>query len=44
MKEDDVPKSWADVSALGSWVGWRPETLLETGVGRFMEWYREYDE
>ena len=31
-----------DVSALEAWVGFRPKTPLETGIERFVEWYRAY--
>ena len=31
-----------DLSALRTWVGFRPATSIETGVARFVEWYRDY--
>ena len=42
MQDGDVPETYADVSALEAWVGFRPKTPLETGIARFVEWYREY--
>ena len=32
----------ADVAALESDTGYRPTTTVETGVARFVEWYRAY--
>jgi UDP-glucuronate 4-epimerase len=42
MQPGDVVSTMADVSALEEAVGFRPDTPLETGIGRFVEWYREY--
>jgi UDP-glucuronate 4-epimerase len=42
LQPGDLPDTWADVEALARDVGYRPETPLETGVRRFVEWYREY--
>ncbi len=42
MQPGDVPATTADVSALERAVGYRPATTIETGVARFVEWYREY--
>ncbi|HOC41967.1 MAG TPA: NAD-dependent epimerase [Thermoanaerobaculales bacterium] len=42
MQPGDVPDTWADVSALEADVGYAPSTPIETGVKRFVEWYREY--
>jgi UDP-glucuronate 4-epimerase len=30
------------VEALGEWVGFRPETSVREGIGRFVDWYRAY--
>jgi|SRR5450432_575154 len=40
MQPGDVPVTYADVDALAHDFGYRPETSIETGVGRFVEWYR----
>jgi UDP-glucuronate 4-epimerase len=32
----------ADVTRLEHDLGYRPATTVETGVRRFVEWYREY--
>ncbi|MDH3454042.1 MAG: NAD-dependent epimerase [Desulfuromonadales bacterium] len=42
LQPGDVPATWADVDALSSDVGFRPATPIEVGVGRFVEWYKEY--
>jgi UDP-glucuronate 4-epimerase len=42
MQAGDVPKSYADVDALQSAVGFRPNTPIELGVERFVAWYRTY--
>ena len=42
MQAGDVPATCADVDDLMRDVGFRPETPIETGVARFVEWYREY--
>ena len=42
MQPGDVPRTWADVSALRALTAYAPSTSLETGVGRFVEWYRAY--
>jgi len=42
MQPGDVPATYADVDDLIKDVGFRPETSIEEGVKRFVEWYREY--
>ena len=42
LQPGDVPDTYADASALVSEVGYRPDTPVEVGVARFVEWYREY--
>jgi UDP-glucuronate 4-epimerase len=42
MQPGDVPATVANVSALQGAVGFRPETTIEVGVARFVEWYRSY--
>ncbi len=38
----DVLATYADVEDLMSDTGYRPETPLEVGMQRFIDWYREY--
>jgi UDP-glucuronate 4-epimerase len=42
IQPGDVPATYADVDALVRDVGFKPETSIEAGVGRFVEWYRDY--
>ena len=42
MQPGDVAATCADVEDLRRDVGFAPATPLETGIARFMEWYREY--
>jgi UDP-glucuronate 4-epimerase len=38
----DVPETFADVNSLVEAVGYRPETTVEYGIARFVEWYLDY--
>ena len=42
MQDGDVLATYADVADLEAAVGFAPATPLETGVARFVEWYRSY--
>ena len=42
MQPGDVEDTYADVSALRSAVNYQPATSIETGVRRFVDWYRAY--
>ena len=42
LQPGDVPDTMADVEALERDTGYRPTTTVETGVARFIEWYRKY--
>ena len=42
MQPGDVPETSADVADLADHVGFRPEVTVETGVRRFVEWYRDF--
>ena len=42
LQPGDVPDTCADVSALIRDTGYSPSTPIETGVGRFVDWYRDY--
>jgi UDP-glucuronate 4-epimerase len=42
MQPGDVPATCADVADLQRAVGFAPATPLETGIARFVEWYKEY--
>jgi UDP-glucuronate 4-epimerase len=42
MQPGDVPATEANIDDLIQDVGFRPATTVETGIGRFIDWYREY--
>ena len=42
LQPGDVPDTCADVSALQRDTGYAPSTPIETGISRFVEWYRDY--
>jgi UDP-glucuronate 4-epimerase len=42
MQPGDVEATCADVADLERDVGFKPDTPLETGIERFIEWYRGY--
>ena len=42
MQPGDVPATCADVEDLRRDVGFAPATPLETGIARFLSWYKEY--
>ncbi|MCA9049817.1 MAG: NAD-dependent epimerase [Planctomycetaceae bacterium] len=44
MQPGDVPETFADIDALQRDVGFRPDTPIETGISRFVDWYRRYHE
>ena len=42
LQDGDVPATFADVSELSEWTGFKPGTPVREGVGRFVRWYRSY--
>lgn len=44
MQAGDVPGTWADVNDLARDMDYHPDTPVEEGVGRFVDWYLEYYE
>jgi UDP-glucuronate 4-epimerase len=42
MQPGDVVATFADISALTELTGFTPETGIEEGVSRFIDWYREF--
>ncbi|MGI9286514.1 MAG: NAD-dependent epimerase [Pseudomonadales bacterium] len=42
LQPGDVLHTYADVDALVEDVGYRPNTPIETGIERFVEWYKDY--
>lgn len=44
MQKGDVPATWADATLLENLTGYRPQTDVREGIGRFVAWYRDYYE
>lgn len=42
LQAGDVPATYADVSDLVSDLGYKPDTPVETGISRFIDWYLDY--
>jgi UDP-glucuronate 4-epimerase len=42
LQPGDVPRTFADVDALVTDIGFQPKTPIEDGVQRFVDWYREF--
>jgi len=42
MQPGDVYKTYADIDAAQTLVGYEPSTQIETGLEKFVEWYRHY--
>lgn len=42
LQPGDVPATYADVDDLQRDVGFKPDTSIEDGLGRFVDWYRQY--
>jgi UDP-glucuronate 4-epimerase len=42
MQAGDVPITYADIDDLVADTGFKPSTSIEKGIGKFVEWYREY--
>ncbi len=42
MQPGDVPLTSADTSELNEWVNFKPNTSINEGVKRFVDWYKNY--
>ncbi|HEY0179425.1 MAG TPA: NAD-dependent epimerase [Dokdonella sp.] len=42
LQPGDVPDTYADVAELSRDTGYSPSTPIEVGVGRFVDWYRQF--
>ncbi|MDG5766336.1 NAD-dependent epimerase [Balneolales bacterium ANBcel1] len=42
IQPGDVPKTWADVSDLFEYTGYKPQIGIREGIANFVTWYREY--
>ena len=44
MQMGDVPATYSDSSKLYNWIQFKPNTSVEYGVAKFIEWYKDYYE
>ena len=42
MQPGDVPATWADTALLTELTGYAPNVSLQDGIGRFVDWFRDY--
>jgi UDP-glucuronate 4-epimerase len=42
LQDGDVPETYADVEDLMRVVDFKPSTTIETGIGKFIDWYLDY--
>ena len=42
MQPGDSPSTYADVSHLNHWIGYKPNTSIEDGISQFVHWYKSY--
>jgi UDP-glucuronate 4-epimerase len=42
LQDGDVPETWADVDDLARDIGFKPQTSIQRGISRFVDWYRDY--
>jgi UDP-glucuronate 4-epimerase len=42
MQLGDVPKTHADSIDLNEWIDFCPETSVQDGIQKFVNWYKEY--
>ena len=42
MQAGDVKATYADTSAIETWVGFKPYTPLKDGIAKFADWYKVY--
>ncbi|MEE3116466.1 MAG: capsular biosynthesis protein CpsI, partial [Pseudomonadota bacterium] len=42
LQPGDVPATYANVDDLIADVGYKPDTSVEQGIAKFVDWYREF--
>jgi UDP-glucuronate 4-epimerase len=42
MQDGDVVETWANIDNLSELIGYRPNTTIEDGVLKFVQWYKDY--
>ena len=43
LQPGDVPETYADIGKAKSMLGYNPKTSIDSGVKKFIAWYREYN-
>ena len=43
MQKGDVPVTFADISKAQYILGYQPQTTIEQGIPKFVDWFRQYD-
>ena len=42
MQTGDVEATYANIDAIKDAVGFEPQTSIDVGIPKFVEWYRDY--
>jgi UDP-glucuronate 4-epimerase len=42
MQAGDVHETYADIEDLEKDIGFKPQTTINEGIGKFIDWYKEY--
>ncbi len=42
LQAGDVPETFADIDDTKNKLNWQPQTSIETGIKKFIAWYKEY--
>jgi len=42
MQAGDVKESYADISTIQNEIGFEPQTSIDIGIPRFVEWFKNY--
>ncbi len=42
MQPGDVPITSSDTSSLEDWIGYKPNTSVDDGISKFIEWYKSF--
>ncbi|MEP7271804.1 MAG: NAD-dependent epimerase/dehydratase family protein [Acidobacteriota bacterium] len=41
LQDGDLPRTWADISKARRLLGYQPQTPIEIGIPKFVQWFRE---
>ena len=42
IQPGDVERTWADITKLNAWIGYKPLINFDQGIKRFAIWYEKY--